>query len=148
MLKVIKGIFESWGDGSVDEEDSVGLVPLAVAALLFEICRSDDNLSKEEMEVVAHSVEKVCDVPGEQVTLLLAEANSAVENAVSLYDFTSVLNEKMTSDQKYEVLVLMWRVAYADGRLDHYEEYFIRKIAELLHLSQSQFIKAKHHYKT
>jgi len=37
----------------------------------------------------------------------------------------------------------MWEVAYADGRIDRYEEHLIRKISELLHLSHKDFITGK-----
>lgn len=38
---------------------------------------------------------------------------------------------------------LLWRVAFADGRLDRYEEHLIRRIADLLHLPHRDFIRAK-----
>jgi uncharacterized tellurite resistance protein B-like protein len=37
----------------------------------------------------------------------------------------------------------LWRAAYSDGALHEYEEHLIRRIADLLHLSHSQFIGAK-----
>jgi hypothetical protein len=37
----------------------------------------------------------------------------------------------------------MWRVAYADRRLDKYEEYQIRRLAELLHVPHQAYIRAK-----
>ncbi|MDD9894524.1 MAG: TerB family tellurite resistance protein, partial [Gammaproteobacteria bacterium] len=37
----------------------------------------------------------------------------------------------------------MWRVAFSDERLDKYEEHLIRKIADLIYVSHSDFIKSK-----
>jgi len=37
----------------------------------------------------------------------------------------------------------MWEIAYADNQLDKYEEYVIRKVADLIHVSHSEFIRAK-----
>ena len=37
----------------------------------------------------------------------------------------------------------MWRVAFADGNVDKYEEHLIRRVHELLHLDHSDFIAAK-----
>ena len=37
----------------------------------------------------------------------------------------------------------LWRVAYADDKLDKYEEYQIRKIADLLYIPHSIFIQSK-----
>jgi uncharacterized tellurite resistance protein B-like protein len=37
----------------------------------------------------------------------------------------------------------MWRVAFADRRLDKYEEAQIRKIADLLYVPHKDFIRTK-----
>jgi len=41
------------------------------------------------------------------------------------------------------VIANMWRVAWADGEIHHYEEHLIRRVADLLHLHHSHFIRAK-----
>jgi uncharacterized tellurite resistance protein B-like protein len=38
----------------------------------------------------------------------------------------------------------MWQLVYADGDKSHYEEHLIRQVAELLYLSQEEFIRARH----
>jgi uncharacterized tellurite resistance protein B-like protein len=45
--------------------------------------------------------------------------------------------------QKIALLESLWRVAFADGRLDKYEEQFIRRIAGLINLPPSEFTKTK-----
>ena len=117
---------------------------LAVAALLFEISKADQEVGQDELEVMEAAIKNVCGLSGEDIAQLLDDADGAVETAVSLYDFTSVINEHLNREKKYELLLLLWRVAYADGRLDRYEEYFIRKIVDLLHMSHRDFIRAKH----
>ena len=74
---------------------------------------------------------------------LVATAAEAVDSSVSFYDFTNVINERLTRAQKVELLEMLWRVAQADGRVDHYEEYYIRRLADLLHLSHGDFIRTK-----
>jgi uncharacterized tellurite resistance protein B-like protein len=37
----------------------------------------------------------------------------------------------------------LWRIAFADGELHHYEEHVIRRIADLIHVSHMDFIAAK-----
>ena len=36
------------------------------------------------------------------------------------------------------------RQAFADGRIDKYEDYTIRKIADLIYVRHEDFMKAKH----
>jgi uncharacterized tellurite resistance protein B-like protein len=37
----------------------------------------------------------------------------------------------------------MWRVAYADSTLSAWEQHLVRKVADLLHVSQGDYIAAK-----
>ena len=39
---------------------------------------------------------------------------------------------------------MLWRVAYADGCLDPYEEALVRKIADLIYVPHRDFIRTKH----
>ncbi|MCB1647818.1 MAG: TerB family tellurite resistance protein, partial [Pseudomonadales bacterium] len=61
-----------------------------------------------------------------------------------LFQFTELVNDHYTYEQKCSLVENLWQVAFADGRLDKYEEQFIRKVAGLLHLAHSDFMKAKH----
>jgi len=63
---------------------------------------------------------------------------------VSLYQFTGLINQHFTPEQKVRVVEMLWQVAYADGHLDPYEEALVRKIADLIHVPHRQFIQAKH----
>jgi uncharacterized tellurite resistance protein B-like protein len=42
------------------------------------------------------------------------------------------------------VIEYLWEVAYADNQLDKYEEHFVRKIADLLHVAHKDFMASKH----
>lgn len=123
--------------------DTSDALALAVAALLFEISRADDTVHEAELEAMREAIVAVCEIDAEEVKTLFAQADDAVSEAVSLYDFTSVVNEHLSAEDKFALLKMLWRVAYADGHVDRYEEYYVRKIADLLHLSQRQFIQAK-----
>jgi uncharacterized tellurite resistance protein B-like protein len=37
----------------------------------------------------------------------------------------------------------MWKVAFADGSIDKYEDHIIRRISDLINLSHSDFIRLK-----
>ena len=144
MFRTLKALFDDRIASYATADDEIDALPLAVAALLFEISRADHEVHEDERKEMVRSVGIVCELDEGDITSLLETADTAVEEAVSLYDFTSVINEHLNREKKYELLLLLWRIAYADGRLDRYEEYYIRKIADLLHLSHADFIRAKH----
>ena len=74
---------------------------------------------------------------------LVQAAEREADAAVSLHGFTKLLNESLTPPEKLDVLELMWRVALADRHLDKYEEHLVRKVADLLHVSHSEFVRTK-----
>ena len=144
MFKTISSLLRDPVSGLVGSDPDPDTLPLAVAALLFEISRADHDIQPEEVKIIGDSVSNVCGVSTADIEALLSNAEVAVEDSVSLYEFTSVINDHFDYSRKFALLEMLWRVALADGSVDHYEDYYIRKIADLLHLSQKDFIRAKH----
>lgn len=144
MFRTLKAFFEDQIAQFAERDDPVDALPLAVAALLLEIANADHETHADERAAVVHAVAQVCGIDDEAMATLLESAEGAAAESVSFYDFTSVVNEHLGQEKKYELLLMLWRIAYADGRLDHYEEYYIRRLADLLHLSHRDFIRAKH----
>jgi len=143
MLRSLKALFESGFATLALDEVATHEIALAMAALLLEIARADQVVDTEEERTVVRAVARSCGVEAESIIDLLGSAQVAVDEAVSLYDFTAVINQHLPHARKLELLTWLWRVAHADGRLDRYEEYYIRKAADLLHLSHKDFIGAK-----
>jgi uncharacterized tellurite resistance protein B-like protein len=142
MLKVLKEIVRNLAAGP-DEAAARHSLQLAATALLLEIARADHEVSPQELAAVVRAASAVFGITEAESNLLVDGAAAAVERAVSFQEFTEVLNREMSRDQKRECLRALWRVAQADGRIDHFEEYYLRKLADLLHLSHRDFIAAK-----
>ena len=51
-----------------------------------------------------------------------------------------VINKK---SERIKLIESMWKIAYADGNIDKYEEHIIRKVSNLIYVAHSDFIKAK-----
>ncbi|RME33646.1 MAG: TerB family tellurite resistance protein, partial [Gammaproteobacteria bacterium] len=106
---------------------------LATAALAIEIGRADGHLAPEERRLLLQDLRRRFGLDQAESEALLEAAGAEVEEAVSLHQFTRLLNEHLRREEKVEVLRLLWQVALADGLVDRYEEYTIRKLADLLH---------------
>ncbi|MFT6757134.1 MAG: putative tellurite resistance protein B-like protein, partial [Chitinophagales bacterium] len=74
---------------------------------------------------------------------LLKIAESHSQSNTSLQPFTRLINDEFGIEQKKKLMKAMWQIAYADGKLDKYEEHYLRKISELLYIPHSQFIQQK-----
>ncbi|MGE0861396.1 MAG: TerB family tellurite resistance protein [Gammaproteobacteria bacterium] len=143
MFRTLKALIDD-ALASLDASSSdIDPLPLAVAALLLEIARADHEVDASEKRMVLAAITRLCEVDADGLDDLVATAGEAVDQAVSFYDFTNVVNERLSREQKIELLEKLWQVAQADGRVDHYEEYYIRRLSDLLHLSHGDFIRAK-----
>ncbi len=114
-----------------------------VAALLLEVARADDHIDESEMALFEKTLGKLTQLPEEDVKNIIHETSRNVENAESLHKFTRHINEQYSLDQKKELLLNLWHMAFADGQIDQYEEHIIRRIADLIHLRHSEFIQGK-----
>ena len=123
--------------------DSASARRLTVATLLVEIARADFSVDSSERTAIRRMLASAYGLDPGSARILVEEAERAVEEAVSLYEFTSRLNEELSPPEKVEIIEMLWRVAFADGRLDKYEEHLVRKAADLLYVPHRRFIRAK-----
>lgn len=140
MLHKLKALFAGFDAAHPPSERDL---QLASAALLIEIGKADHQHDAREDEAIAAAIRGTCSLGDEAIEELLTEARVASANAPSLYDFTHVINERCSEEQKYALVRECWRVAFADGNVDKYEDHLIRKIADLIYLPHSLLIKAK-----
>ena len=55
-------------------------------------------------------------------------------NATELFHFTRIVNERLSPEQRVELIEMLWEVAYADGVLDQYEDSLLRRIGGLIYV--------------
>jgi uncharacterized tellurite resistance protein B-like protein len=145
MLRAIKTFFQLHIDAEVQRpETSEHGLRLATAALLMEMTRADHTRRPEELVLVEDLVRRQFDLTEAETRELAELADAEAREAVSLYQFTGLINEHFSAGEKVRVVEMLWQVAYADRVLDKYEESLVRKVAELLYVPHRDFIRAKH----
>jgi uncharacterized tellurite resistance protein B-like protein len=140
---MLKSLFETLFSEKIEQKQS-STRELASAALLVEVARADFEITPEELARLISLLAATFDMSPEDVELVTQQANDQVENAVSLHDFTRVINEHCSPDERSELIGLMWQVAAADGDLSKYEDHLIRRVADLLYVPHQEFIRLKH----
>ena len=75
---------------------------------------------------------------------LVAVAKGTSETSVSLHEQIDLINGNFSPQQKFVLVRGLWQVACADRRIHHHEEALIRRLADLLYLSHTDFIRSKH----
>lgn len=147
MLRAIQLFFENRirsgaeAGNAVDREHALRL---ATAALLIEMVRADFQVRPEERQAVLDVVQSAFGLTQEETRELIALAELEADEAVSLYQFTSLIDKHFPPERKVQVVELLWRVAYSDGMKDMHEEHLVRKIADLLHVPHREFLRMRH----
>jgi len=145
MLKFFKDIFLPENDentkGNYQSEEKK--IQIATCALFLEVANSDDELSKVEKKEIFKIMKELFDLEDECVSELINLSNEQIENSVSLYEFTDVINQSFDENHKYEIIKNLWRLIYSDEELSPYEESFIKKITGNFHLTHYDLINAK-----
>ena len=116
---------------------------LAAAALMFEIVRADASVEDAERTVMRAALQSTFELSAADTDELVGLAEAQSKSAVSLYEFTSLVDTGLGAAQKKRIVELLWLVTFADGRKDAHEEHLVRRIAGLLHVPHPDFIDAK-----
>jgi len=119
---------------AASEESTPGPDPIAVAAcaLLLEIGYADSAFGAEERERIARHAREDLGVADEDVREVLRLADEARKESVDLYQFTKLVTEGFSRDQRLRLIEAIWGVVYSDGVLTAVEGQLARRIAELL----------------
>jgi len=145
MLDAIKQFFEKLASPEkTTEQEKEHAIHLAVAVLLTEMMRIDDKITAEEKKHLNHLLDEQFALTKDEKQALIGIATQKLNESTDYYQFTSVINIHFDQTEKIKVIESLWQLAYVDGKLDAHEEHFIRKIHSLLHISHTDFMKAKH----
>ena len=139
---MFRNILELFQGDNVARTPQISL-ELAAAALLVEVMASDDEWHEVEEKRIRELLAATLNIDPQQARELFDSAKKHYKTANDLYEVTKLINDNYSPEQKYQLILNLWKVAYADGNLDRYEDYTIRKIAELLYVPHVQFIQAK-----
>ncbi|MDZ7686100.1 MAG: TerB family tellurite resistance protein [Gammaproteobacteria bacterium] len=145
MIDNIKRFFEQQllPDDDADEATREAGIQHATAALLIELAKADFDQDEMERALIVAMLRDTFDLGQDMLDELMSLADESTKDAHDVFQFTQLINEHYDYADKERLIENLWSVAYADGRLDRYEEQFIRRIAGLIHVANSDFIKAK-----
>ena len=125
-------------------DDDVNPVEMAASVLLIEMARADFEQDDLENEMIIELLKEYFLLDHEDAHDLFLEAEKIADNSVSLHEFTRTLHETLNEEAKNEIIEMLWRLALVDDSLDRYEDYLVRKIADLLYVSNSSVLRIKH----
>ncbi|ABM26694.1 MULTISPECIES: TerB family tellurite resistance protein [Shewanella] len=142
MIAKLKRFIQSHTQ-AVSPEDKAHQLKLAAASMLLEVVFADETLAAEEMALLPKLLTDTLSMTDDDANALIDDAKQVQGNATSLFEFTSAINAEFSLEQKQQLLLAMWQLAYADGQLSQYEDQIIRRTADLLYLKHSELIQMR-----
>jgi uncharacterized tellurite resistance protein B-like protein len=123
--------------------DRIQRIEVATCALFIEIANADDEFTNDEKTKIVNYMQQIFHVSEEYVHDLMEMAQENIKDSVSIYEFTTLVNEHFSQDEKFEILINLWKLIFADGVISPDEDHLIKKIGSNLHFSHKQIIDAK-----
>jgi uncharacterized tellurite resistance protein B-like protein len=144
MINKIKDLITKFGkEEEIQEESNLTLLNNSCAALLVEIAFADKDFDETEKASLKQSLIETYAIDESVIEEIIRDAEDTVSESTSLYGYTSIVNTEFQYEDKLKLLRNLWKIAYADGYLDKYEEHLLRKISDLIHISHSDYISIK-----
>lgn len=143
MVDFLKRVFGAADDGAADAKRPNADIRIATCALFLELASIDNEFSEEERQEMLSILQREYGLSKAHAVELAEAAVEELKGSVDVWQFTNQINENYTEEEKMRVVELLWRLVYADGKLDAHEDYLMHKLGKLLRLQHKQLIAAK-----
>jgi len=143
MLSKIKDFFQeniAIEEKISDKVHNKNKVAIATCALLLEMAHTDDEFSGIEESEIKKIMQSEFGLSDNKMQEIINLSNEERKESLDLWQFTNLINESYSKEQKIQVIELIWRIIYADNKVDKYEEYLIRKLSYLLNVDHKDMI--------
>ena len=128
----------------VEEEQALfNRVQIATCVILLEVAKYDDEFSSIEIETTKAILKKDFSISEEDIENLMNVAEEQREESVDLWEFTNVINQNFSNEEKLKIMEAAWKIIYADEVLNKYEDHYVHVLANMLRLRHSDLIDTK-----
>ena len=146
MLSKIKEFFQeniAIEEKVADDKESSNKVAIATCALMLEMAHTDEEFSEIEEAEIKNIMQSEFDISENKIDEIIELSNEERKESLDLWQFTNLINENFSKEEKIKVIEFIWQVIFADEKVDQYEEYLIRKLSYLLNVDHKDMIEAK-----
>lgn len=130
-------------DTTSSDDNSERKLQLATCALFLEVAQADEHFKRDEREKIMKVMKEMFVLSSEEINELIKQSDEYIQQSVSLYEFTDVINNHFNKDERYEIIKNVWRLILTDEKIHKYEEHFVRTITANFKLEHRDMITAK-----
>jgi uncharacterized tellurite resistance protein B-like protein len=116
---------------------------LATAAVLLEIAHADGEFTPAEDGNLVTFLSDRFALSEDEARQLRDAGDDIRKKTVDHFALTHYIRKNSPLQERIDIVKTMWRLVYADGKLTEYEQYLVRKLADLLGLEHHVMIDAK-----
>lgn len=145
MIDIIKKLFSvsTPVESTSQKQTTAHDIQVAVCALCIEIARIDEKFTQQELDTLLSILIEKYNLSSDNAEALMSVADQELEDSVDLWQFAQLINENYAIEEKMEIIEMLWKIVYVDGKMDEHEHYLMNRLSSLLRLSHNQLIDAK-----
>ncbi len=145
MIDIVKRFF---GGLSAEASSPENVTPqhdarVAVCALLLEMAKIDETFTSAEMSQIISILKDKYGLLVEDAEALISAAEQELDGSIDYWQFARLINANYSTEEKIDIIEMLWRIVFVDGNMDKYENHLMHKLADLLRLTHQQLIDAK-----
>jgi len=141
MLKSLKRYFDApAADPPALERQHL---QLAAAVLVHEARRADYGEGAKETDAGVAALVELFGLETAQARSLLERGREKAQQLTSFYAPLGAIKRAYGPAERVRLVEHLWRVAFADGLLNPYEDHYVRKITHLLHVPNTDGMLAR-----
>lgn len=117
---------------------------LAIAVLVHEARRADyDEADLKESDAGVAALRELLGLEEGRAAELLAQGREKARHLTSFFAPVTVIKRELGMPERVRLVEHLWRVSFADGALNPYEDHYVRKIAHLLYVPNTESMLAR-----
>lgn len=124
-------------------ESTADKVQVAAAALFVEMAKADGEFTENERNNIIKSLQDIFSLDKKSVEELIELSEKKINDSISNFEFTTIINDNFSKEEKIELIKNLWRVVYSDEKLDMYEDRLMKMLRGMLQLDHKDVIDAK-----
>ena len=145
MIDIVKRFFGnlSADDSSPSSNEIQHDARVAVCALFLEMAKIDDTFTPAEMSKIILILKHKYGLSDGDADALIAVAEQELNGSIDYWQFARLINDNYSTEEKTDIIEMLWRIVFVDGNMDKYENHLMHKLADLLRLTHQELIDAK-----
>ena len=132
MFKKLKSVFKE----KIETESEVfNTLQIAISCLMIQTAVQDGEFDEVEKTKILALLKDYFKLGKEEINKLFIIAMKVNDDSNDIHQFTRLLNQNLSEEEKLKIIEMMWQIIIADNHIDDYENSLIRKISGLLYVN-------------